>query len=297
MPSKLHSKAKPLRIGVLLAPPPIQLLDLAPIDLFHILSEEYLAGLNLLPQAVKDLAIDTVEIFYIIDEKDKIMLKPSDQLSRFDKSSAVDTPFNESTNTLLAPLTANMHIQVTATVRDKGVQPDSLSVLMIPGPDPSSAPSQAYKDFICAHAECGLTDIITICTGIYPACHAGICNGRVVAGPRGLLPDLRSKFPKVVRFEDKRWSTDTLSTLSTGGKEERPAELWTAAGITNGLDCVAAYIRAHFNPELAEIVCRLADVGDRPREYDVGRARDQAWWVSTILRTVFKGFWRSLMRR
>ena len=35
----------------------------------------------------------------------------------------------------------------------------------------------------------------------------------------------------------------------------------------NGEDMVAAYLRANFDPQLAGIVCAVADVGDRAREY------------------------------
>ena len=279
MPPSIYPSTSHLRIGVLLAPPPVQLLDFAPVDLFHMLSKQYLDPFPILPKAIKNLAIRKVDIYYIADEKDPVL--------------------TTSTNLQLAPLTADLNIRITATLSAPEVQPGKLSVLLIPGPDPASTPSEAYVSFMRAHAVCGSTDIITVCTGIYPACHAGICNDHIVTGPRGLLSDLRGKFKGVRAFEEKRWTSCALNTSASPPSRkaaatdaERPAELWTSAGITNGNDAIAAYIKKHFNLELAEIVCRMADVGDRPREYYTGQVAEGAWWLSRILRAVVKELWR-----
>ncbi len=287
MPPAVYPTSSHLRIGVLLAPPPVQLLDLAPVDLFHMLSNEYLGALSIMPQPIKKLAIHQVEIYYIADEHDSSMTSMANGLQ-------------------LAPITANMNIRITANLSTPEVQPSQLSILVIPGPDPATKLSEACASFMRAHASCGTTDIITVCTGIYPACLSGICDGRTVTGPRGLLSDLRGKFKAVKSFEDKRWTQCTLdktNVTSTGpqakenmGRDKsqgRPAEIWTAAGITNGNDCIAAYIKTHFNQELSEIVCRMAEVGDRSRDYDAGQVAEGLWWVSRILRTAIKGFWRT----
>lgn len=286
-----------VRIGVLLAPPPVQLLDLACIDIFHMLSKEYIGELELLPQAIKDLAIDKVEIFYIADKEDQNVTKLAHTKHEDQQSHPNPNATANDYDPRLVPLTANMTIQVTADLTNPSVQPGNLTILLIPGPDPSSTTPQPYKTFIQSHASCGITDIITICTGIIPACSSGICDNKVVTAPRGLLPMLNKKFKNVKSFEDKRWSRDYLNSSaetkgSAGSKDKRQAELWTSAGITNGHDVTAAYIREHFNHELGEIVLRMADVGDRPRDYDVGRVADGMWWMSTILSAVMKRLWR-----
>lgn len=278
MPPKVFKASSSLRIGVLLAPPPVQLLDFAPIDLFFMASKDYMDDIPMLPSPVKKLAIDKIDIVYISDEYD-----PAVQ--------SFTTTSNEQIR--LAPLTAKLNIRLTANLSTPEVQPGELTVLMIPGPEPASIPSQKYKDFLKAHASSGLTDIITICTGIYPACHSGICDGKTITGPRGLLPDLKSKFKEVKMFEDYRWSRDVLRPGKESGLSgDRPAELWTAAGITNGNDTISAYLREHFNPELAEIVCRMADVGDRPRTYDTGQVTENMWWLSRILKAAMKSLWK-----
>ncbi|KAK5091567.1 hypothetical protein LTR05_001752 [Lithohypha guttulata] len=276
MPPTTYTTSTTFRVGVLLAPPPVQLLDLAPVDLFYMLSKDYLNDIPILPQPIKNLAIQNLEILYIAAKDDH---------------SLSISQTNDNNPVLLAPTTANAKINITADILSPKVQPGQLSVLVIPGPDPASTPSEAYKTFIKAHASSGKTDIITICTGIYPACYSGICDGQVVTGPRGLQADLRAKFKNVKQFEDLRWSRDVL-VGSAEKEEERPAELWTSAGITNGHDCVAAYIKVHFDRELAEVVCRMADVGQRMQEYENGPVTEGVWWMSRVLRAAIKGVWK-----
>lgn len=303
-----------IRVGVLLAPPPVQVLDLAPIDLFHMLSKEYLGVMDLLPKPIKTLAINDIEIMYIADYEDPDVktfhnTTPSPnttETSDNTQPASTTSPSHDKT-VYLAPLTANMTIQLTTSITDPSVQPGHLTILLIPGPDPSAAPSQRTKTFISSHATCGTSDIITICTGIFPACYSGICDDKTVTAPRGFGSQLTKKFPKVKKFEDLRWTKDVLtsSTTSTSmsatiskqseienNKELRPAELWTSAGITNGHDCIAAYIRTHFDRELGDVVVRMADIGERSQKYDIGSVADGVWWITTILRALIKGIRR-----
>lgn len=304
---KVFTRDTEISIGVLLAPPPVQLLDLASVDLFYILSKEYMDAIELLPRPLKDLAINTVKISYITDLEDPNVstykgVTAAARNGQTERSTQTKDPAVANASLSLAPLTSHASLNII-DLDSPDVQAGKLTILVIPGPDPSSTPSQRSKDFIKAHASSGNTDVIVICTGIYPACYSGICDGKRVSGPRGLLSDLSKKFRLVKAFEDKRWAQDYLvpspnearakaeAEVELDGKTRR-AELWSSAGITNGHDCVAAYIRAHFDPELGEVALRMADVGDRPREYDAGRVADGMWWMSTILTAFFKAFWR-----
>lgn len=278
MLTQRFSTTETIRIGVLLAPPPVQFMDIAPVDLFHMLSKEYLGGVTMLPQAVRNLALQDLRIMYIADEV------PQGQ--------SMDTSGTDS-KTQSVPLTADAHIEITSTLKDPNVEPGKLSILVIPGPDPNTTTPEAYRSFIAGHAAGGTTDIITICTGIIPACYSGVCDDRVVSAPRGFTAELKKKFQRVKAFEDTRWSKDLLESGSTKVESgQRRAELWTAGGITNGHDCIAAYMREHFNLEIAEIVCRMADVGDRGQHYTTGQFSEGAWWMSRILKTIIKGLWR-----
>ena len=176
MAASSRAKATSLRVGVLLIPP-VQLLDASPIDLFGMCAPEYLQVTSL-PKPLLDLAIP-VSIHYI-------------------SASGPGTT---------AELTANAFISVTASLSSPEVQPGELDTLLIPGPDPGLIPDEPYLDFIRAHEKAGKTDILVICTGSFAAGYAGILNGKRVSGPRGLLPDLKKKFPQA-KYVERRYETD-----------------------------------------------------------------------------------------
>lgn len=176
MAGSSSTKATSLRVGVLIIPP-VQFLDAAPIDLFGMCSPEYLQATSL-PKPLLQLAIP-VSIHYI-------------------SASGPDTS---------AELTANAFLRVTASLSSPEVQPGKLDALLIPGPDPNLVPDEQYLDFIRAHDKAGQTDILVICTGSYAAGYAGILDGKRVSGPRGLLPELKKKFPKA-NYVERRYETD-----------------------------------------------------------------------------------------
>ncbi|KAM0795133.1 ThiJ/PfpI family protein [Usnea florida] len=220
------------RIGVLLVDT-VQLLDLSSIDLFHILSEPYVSIFPFLPESVKAEAVP-MEIIYI----------------------------NQAGPNQVHECTANIGVRVHASISDKTCAPTkkggekTLDILLIPGPDPFLyKPTDAMNGFIKGHYDNG-TDVLSVCTGIYPTGYAGFFHGKSTTGPRELLPDLRQKFPEA-NWEEKRWVSD--------------GNLWSSGGITNGQDMVAAYIREKWPGPLAEAMLAAADVGDRPQEYPAGK--------------------------
>lgn len=173
---QLTPSSPPLRVGVLYISP-VQFLDAAALDIFGMLTKEYLQACNL-PSPLLALGI-SVTIHHIT-------------------ASSIDTPISLTSNTTLHP---------TASLTSPAVQPGQLDVLLIPGPDPSSIPSSETQSFIRAHAAIPTCDILTICTGIFPAGHSGILKDRTCTGPRGLLSKLRSDFPGA-KFQEKRWTRD-----------------------------------------------------------------------------------------
>lgn len=56
------------------------------------------------------------------------------------------------------------------------------------------------------------------------------------------------------------------------------------AGVTNGQDMVAAYIREKWPGPTAEAILAMADVGDRQQEYGSSKASNNAWWLWTVVR-------------
>ena len=173
------------RIGVLLLPP-VQLLDLSPVDLFGMCTKKYLLACQL-PAPITALGVP-IEINYI----------------------------TEAGAGVLAECTANAGLRTNASLDDNGSAPGTLDLLMIPGPDPAVRPSDKVKAFIRDHAA-SKTDVLTVCTGIFPAGYAGILKGRRATGPRALLPELRSRFPGT-EWTDRRW--------------ERDANIWSSGQLT-----------------------------------------------------------------
>lgn len=148
---------KIVRIGVFI-PTECQLLDAACIDVLATMSYEYMQLVSdVVPQHVIDLA-PSVRIHYIGS------VRPGQPI----------------------PMTANEKILATDHFGDPDVAPGKLDLVIVPGPDPSSTFEKAPLDWLRAQAECGGTDILSVCTGIFVCGHAGLLKGKTVCGPRGL---------------------------------------------------------------------------------------------------------------
>ncbi|KAI5122023.1 hypothetical protein M0805_008014 [Coniferiporia weirii] len=205
----------------------VQLLDAAAVDLFTMMTPWYLRACQL-PDSIVALGRD-VKFHYIKD---------------VETDSAADGKAH-------ALLTADMQVRTTDTLSSVG----ELDCLLIPGPEPAYAPSAPTSAFLRARVAAGCT-LLVVCTGVLPVTYSGVLAGRRATAPLAVLPMLRARAPDVT-WTELRWEVDTNETGS----------IWTSGGITNGLDMVAAYLRATFPSVLAELVCSLADVGDRPQEY------------------------------
>ena len=60
-------------------------------------------------------------------------------------------------------------------------------------------------------------------------------------------------------------------------------------GITNGFDMTAAYLHYKVQKELADLVCAMAEIGERGQDYGSGTASNALWWIWLILRSLVKG--------
>jgi transcriptional regulator GlxA family with amidase domain len=247
---------KPLQVGILLTDP-VQLLDMACVDMLAMGTPEYLSSTGM-PKNVISLG------------------KPCDFYW-------IGLPKGEK----LQDTTAVVKVQTTHTIEDEAVAPGSLDILVIPGPDPKNEPSGEVRKFVREHNEVKTTMFI-ICTGAFVAAYSGIYEKKHVSGPRALIPDLKKKFPGVVWDDSLRvvrdghlWTSGMFSSLAS----------WIAnysrllsGGITNGNDLVAAYIRETYPGPVAEIVCAMADVGDRSLKYDTAPTRDLLFFLWQFLK-------------
>ncbi|KAK4500166.1 hypothetical protein PRZ48_008352 [Zasmidium cellare] len=245
------TQTPPYTIGVLIQPSP-QLLDLSSIDLFGMLSKSYLDTCPL-PAPLLALAHPNIHIHYIS------ALGPGG----------------------MQKCTADVVMQTTHSFSSEEVKPGKLDVLMVPGPEPRYVPSEEERGFIKAHFEKGAV-ILSVCTGIFAVAYSNILENQTATGPRGLLGDLKKKFPKT-NWVEKRWV------------ESGKGRIWISAGITNGHDMVAAYLHSEHakshgvSTQLADLVQRMADVGDRGQEYGNIGAGEGVWWVWLILRSLWRG--------
>lgn len=172
-----------IRIGVLLLAP-VQLLDVSPVDLFGMLTTEYLTACRL-PKPLINGALP-IEITYI----------------------------SEAGGGEIAECTSSAGLRVTGGLEDVESAPGRLNILIVPGPDPAMVISESCKSFIKKHAE-KKAIIMSVCTGIFPLAHAGVVKGKRATGPRALLPELRKLFPGAT-WEDRRWVND--GSVWTSGK-------------------------------------------------------------------------------
>ncbi|GAW17000.1 hypothetical protein ANO14919_064490 [Xylariales sp. No.14919] len=217
----------PVKIGVFV-PSGSQLLDLACIDVFHMMSKEYLSLLPMLPQHILDIA-PSVEISYITSPETKPQM---------------------------VELSANVNMRATHDIADAEVQPGKLDIVLVPGPAPGTNWEKPVLDFLRAHAECAATDVLSVCTGIFLCGAAGLLEGRTACGPRGLQDQIRKQHPTAKLVGEKyRWIQDG-NFWSSGGITNG-----------NDLVAAYARAGKHFPSAIVELACKMADVGDRSQVY------------------------------
>jgi putative intracellular protease/amidase len=181
---------KELRIGVFI-PVGAQLLDLSPIDLFSMITPDYLRACTL-PTPIVNLGTPCT-IHYI------------------------SMPGNEHIE-----MTAQAFLRISKTTEDKEVQPGMLDTLLVPGPDPSTIFDAKVLDFVRAHAiwrgsDGKLVDILSVCTGCILLGQSEVLKGKKASGPRAIVPKLRKDFPDTTWIDDKRWVKD--GNIWTSGKQ------------------------------------------------------------------------------
>ncbi|WDK13692.1 ThiJ/PfpI family protein [Colletotrichum graminicola] len=181
---------KTVKVGVFI-PSECQLLDMACVDVLATMSREYLSLLPMLPKHIPALA-PSMSFFYI---------------------TAPATASGETTEQHslgLLQLTAGAKILATHGISHPDVQPGKLDILLVPGPDPGTHWNEDVLGFLKDHAEQReTTDVLSICTGVFLCGAAGVLEGNMVCGPRGLQDVLRKRFPGAEFVGEKyRWFQD-----------------------------------------------------------------------------------------
>ncbi|TDL17777.1 class I glutamine amidotransferase-like protein [Rickenella mellea] len=172
----------PLQVGILLLPP-VQLLDVAAVDLLGMFTPEYVKYFQDIP-GMADLSkhARAMEFHYITEAG------PGSH----------------------AELTGGVKFVVTDSLESVG----RLDILVVPGPEITYKTSPAVLAFLRQKYE-EVSTLFTICSGVLPVASAGILTGKAATGPLAIVPMLRAQFPDV-KWEEKRWVHDG-KIWSSGG--------------------------------------------------------------------------------
>ena len=141
------------------------------------------------------------------------------------------------------PVRARHGLRVCPDVSMK--EAPSLSYLLVPGgPGAGPAAQDAHTQQFIAHQAEAVDALLSVCTGVRLLHAAGLLAGRSVTTHHTALDDVRD-WDGVTAVDDKRYVRD--------------GTLWTAAGISAGLDMALAFIAAEAGPDVAKRVQRAAE--------------------------------------
>ncbi len=131
-------------------------------------------------------------------------------------------------------------LQLATTALSDGLAPNTL---IIPG---GFGARDAAQD-PCLLAWVGqLADradrLVTICTGVYVAAAAGLCDGRRMATHWARARDIQRRYPNV--------------QIDVEPIYVRDGTLWSSAGVTAGIDLALALVEEDHSAELAQMVAR-----------------------------------------
>lgn len=132
----------------------------------------------------------------------------------------------------------------------------TIDYLLIPGPDPTVKLSDECSSFINTRFPT-LEGSLTICTGSLAIAQTGVLDGAQSATNKMALKFLAQAGllnKKVKWVPDRRFVVD--------------GKIWSAAGITSGVDLAAEFSRVHFDPEIVELVKAIMEYIPNPAQPD-----------------------------
>ena len=133
-----------------------------------------------------------------------------------------------------------------------------LDYLIVPGPDPTAPLPAGCAAFLQRLvADDAFKALLTVCTGSVAIAQSGVLDRRQVCGNKVVLRMLAgagalNKNVKLVG--DRRWVVD--------------GKIWSAAGVTAGIDLAAEFSRVHFNKEVVELSKELMEYRPNPAQPD-----------------------------
>lgn len=122
----------------------------------------------------------------------------------------------------------------------------ALDYIVVPGIDPTAKAPGGFIPFIQKRvADPQLKALLTVCTGAFTVAQSGVLDGLQVCTNKFALRFLSGtgfldNFKKIKWVKDRRWTMD--------------GKIWSAAGITAGIDLAAEFARVHFDAAIVEMV-------------------------------------------
>ncbi|PPQ73031.1 hypothetical protein CVT25_007581, partial [Psilocybe cyanescens] len=134
----------------------------------------------------------------------------------------------------------------------------ALDIIIIPGPDPYLQPPTGFIPFIQKrYADPQLKALLMVCTASIIVAHAGILDGHQVCSNKFILRDMSAAGTlnkKVKWIGDRRWILD--------------GKLWSAGGVTCGIDLASEFARVHFDPEIVQAAMDISEYKPNPAQPD-----------------------------
>ncbi|PPQ91194.1 hypothetical protein CVT25_001211 [Psilocybe cyanescens] len=133
-----------------------------------------------------------------------------------------------------------------------------VDIIIVPGADPLAEPPKGFIEFIqTRYADPKFKALLMVCTGSMVVARAGILDGHQVCSNKFVLKMFATSGAldkKVKWVGDRRWIVD--------------GKLWSAAGVTSGIDLAAEFARVHFDPEIVQAAKDISEYKPNPAQPD-----------------------------
>ncbi|KAH7037249.1 class I glutamine amidotransferase-like protein [Microdochium trichocladiopsis] len=130
--------------------------------------------------------------------------------------------------------------------------PDDVEVLIVPGGRGCHDPARIahVADFVRRRMP-RLRFLLTVCTGGGIAAQAGVLDGLRATCNKRALDWIIPRYPSVNWAKSARWVVD--------GNNEEKNNIYTASGISAGMDMMFAFVADQYGAELADRIARQAE--------------------------------------
>jgi len=151
-----------------------------------------------------------------------------------------------------------------------------LDYLIIPGPDPDQPLPEGCAEFLKRQFG-GLKALITVCTGSLAIASTGLLDGLQVCSNKFVLRSMAqngSLNKNVTGVDDlyktMKWKGELNKKVSWVGDRRWVVDgkVWSAAGVTAGMDLAAEFVRVHFDEAVVNLAKQLMEFEGKKAQPD-----------------------------